>query len=312
MLCLLECTTVEVDGAFSPPPFEAVMGLTQAMQAAAVHRQIQADMLAYCLAAAAETQAAAAAAGETGELRAAAAATCSLPGWAKSSQWARSTGGELDEHGAPVRAQTGVWKDLWDYTLASSHAAAAAAAPPPPPPTQEEEVEKDGKGEGEGALPAQSPEPEMVALSEGVPPLTPRAEIGELRAAEEDEEEAREIPVLAAPRRISRWIIGQLAEAVAVAAAAASDGDRVNGGGVNGGGGGDDPAVSSPSPASPSALPVGVVLKVLHLARDLYEACVPSFVEALGTQGTAVLGSLLTYRHAAATPEQLGAVRLLA
>jgi leucyl aminopeptidase (aminopeptidase T) len=134
MLCLLECTTVEVDGAFSPPPFEAVMGLTQAMQAAAVHRQIQADMLAYCLAAAAETQAAAAAAGETGELRAAAAAACSLPGWAKSSQWARSTGGELDEHGAPVRAQTGVWKDLWDYTLASSHAAAAAAAPPPPPP----------------------------------------------------------------------------------------------------------------------------------------------------------------------------------
>eukprot|EP01047_Picozoa_sp_COSAG01_P011160 COSAG01_NODE_486_length_16379_cov_28.208717_22_plen_88_part_01 len=88
------------------------MGLTQAMQAAAVHRQIQADMLAYCLAAApeAETQAAAAetqTVGEAGEVRAAAAAAtprCSLPGWAKSSQWARSTGGELDEHGAPVRA----------------------------------------------------------------------------------------------------------------------------------------------------------------------------------------------------------------
>eukprot|EP01047_Picozoa_sp_COSAG01_P011159 COSAG01_NODE_486_length_16379_cov_28.208717_21_plen_169_part_00 len=167
-------------------------------------------------------------------------------------------------------------------------------------------------------LPAQPPEPETVALSEGVPPLTPRAaaaagEVGELRAADEDEAEAREIPVLAAPRRISRWIIGQLAEAVAgaaaAAAAAASDDGSVNGGG--GGGGDDDPAGSSPSPASPS-LPVGVVLKVLHLARDLYEACVPAFVEALGAQGTAVLGSLLTYHHAAATPEQLGAVRLLA
>lgn len=42
------------------------------------------------------------------------AAGCTLAEWSKSSGWSKDTGGERDASGAPVRAQDGVLKELWD------------------------------------------------------------------------------------------------------------------------------------------------------------------------------------------------------
>ena len=48
-----------------------------------------------------------------------------LSAWTHHSEWANDTGGQLDDSGAPLRAQAGKWQSLWNEALAE-HAALAA------------------------------------------------------------------------------------------------------------------------------------------------------------------------------------------
>jgi len=112
MLMLFECT-VDDD---RPAPLEAMMGVTSVMQnavrptrtcaalrsdplkiacAQAVHREIIKDM---------------------GDFRVE-KPEGTISDWAKSSVWAADTGGEKDENGAPLRAQDGIWREMWDAVV---------------------------------------------------------------------------------------------------------------------------------------------------------------------------------------------------
>eukprot|EP01052_Picozoa_sp_SAG31_P022300 SAG31_NODE_1768_length_7313_cov_3.691295_4_plen_960_part_00 len=105
MLHLLEATAN--DGK-EVAELEAVMGLSSALQNAAVHAQIKNDMSQY---------------NEENP-------DDELWMWAKSSAWAADTGGELDENGAPIRAQTGLWLQMW---LSVKRAAAETSVGNKPP-----------------------------------------------------------------------------------------------------------------------------------------------------------------------------------
>jgi hypothetical protein len=94
LLLLLQATT---DNGKQVAQLEAVMGLTSALQNAAVHVQIKQDMFQYRA--------------ENPEHE--------LWQWAKTSIWSADTGGDLDEQGAPMRAQTGVWLEMWTSVLAA-------------------------------------------------------------------------------------------------------------------------------------------------------------------------------------------------
>lgn len=47
--------------------------------------------------------------------------------WAKQSAWSADTGGETDEHGAPRRAQTGIWLEMWESVVAAQQSPEALA-----------------------------------------------------------------------------------------------------------------------------------------------------------------------------------------
>eukprot|EP01047_Picozoa_sp_COSAG01_P094478 COSAG01_NODE_25383_length_747_cov_0.631173_1_plen_126_part_01 len=48
----------------------------------------------------------------------------SLGEWAAQSEWVRGTGGEVDEEtGAPTRALSGVWRQLWEQAMATEREA---------------------------------------------------------------------------------------------------------------------------------------------------------------------------------------------
>jgi hypothetical protein len=83
----------------------------------------------------------------------------SLSGWAKTSEWATDTGGAKDASGAPIRAQNGVWRLLWQR-------AGGAAT---------EEIEAPNNGPEEAATPAATPEPEPAAQPDAEP--APEAEV---------------------------------------------------------------------------------------------------------------------------------------
>jgi hypothetical protein len=86
------------------------------LQNAAVHAEIKKDMISFRADSGAESY-----------------GSGSLSDWAKSSAWSSDTGGEKDENGAPVRAQQGIWLEMWESAVKSEgpaepgEAAAAAA-----------------------------------------------------------------------------------------------------------------------------------------------------------------------------------------
>lgn len=52
----------------------------------------------------------------------------SLSDWAKSSAWSSDTGGEKDENGAPIRAQQGIWLEMWESAVKMEGPAEAGEA----------------------------------------------------------------------------------------------------------------------------------------------------------------------------------------
>eukprot|EP01043_Picozoa_sp_COSAG02_P038950 COSAG02_NODE_3041_length_7489_cov_7.290798_8_plen_263_part_00 len=52
----------------------------------------------------------------------------SLSDWAKSSAWSSDTGGEKDENGAPIRAQQGIWLEMWESAVKTEGPAEAGEA----------------------------------------------------------------------------------------------------------------------------------------------------------------------------------------